>query len=138
MTQRKPPGIPFESFADAQIRKAREEGRFDDLPGKGKPLDTRDVYDPLWWGKKLVQREGISVLPPALEIRRIVEREMERIRGLASEDRVREATTALNEKIRLANRSNVSGPPTSQAVLDVEKVVSRWRDARRPNPNQGA
>ncbi len=38
MATRKPPGISFESFADLQIRKAREDGLFDDLPGKGKPL----------------------------------------------------------------------------------------------------
>ena len=138
MTQRKPPGVPFEGFADAQIRKAREEGQFDDLPGKGKPLDTQDVYDPLWWGKQLVRREGISVLPPALEIRRTVERELERIDQLKSENQVRETIAALNDKIRLVNRSNVSGPPTTQAILDVEKVVSGWREARKPSPKQGA
>ena len=138
MTQRKPPGVPFEGFADAQIRKAREEGQFDDLPGKGKPLDTQDVYDPLWWGKQLVRREGISVLPPALEIRRTVERELERIDQLKSENQVRGTIAALNDKIRLVNRSNVSGPPTTQAILDVEKVVSGWREARKPSPKQGA
>ena len=138
MTQRKPPGVPFEGFADAQIRKAREEGQFDDLPGKGKPLDTQDVYDPLWWGKQLVRREGISVLPPALEIRRTVERELERIDHLKSENQVRGAIAALNDKIRLVNRSNVSGPPTTQATLDVEKVVSGWREARKPGPKRGA
>ena len=138
MTQRKPPGVPFEGFADAQIRKAREEGQFDDLPGKGKPLDTQDVYDPLWWGKQLVRREGISVLPPALEIRRTVERELERIDQLKSEHQVRGTIAALNDKIRLVNRSNVSGPPTTQAILDVEKVVSGWREARTPGPKRGA
>ena len=138
MTQRKPPGVPFEGFADAQIRKAREEGQFDDLPGKGKPLDTQDVYDPLWWGKQLVRREGISVLPPALEIRRTVERELERIDQLKSENQVRGTIAALNDKIRLVNRSNVSGPPTTQAILDVEKVVSGWREAGKPGPKRGA
>lgn len=130
MTQRKPPGIPFESFADAQIRKAREDGLFDDLPGKGKPLNTGNAYDPLWWGKQLVKREGVSVLPPALAIRRTVELEMRRIYELQSEKKVREAVVALNEKIRSVNRSNGSGPPTTQPVLSVEKVVVRWRGER--------
>ncbi len=131
MTQRKPPGVRFETFADAQIRKAREEGLFDDLPGKGKPLNTRDAYDPLWWGKQLLKRERVSLLPPALEIRRTVEVEMERVRGLPSEEKVRAAVDALNEKIRNVNRSNVAGPPTTQAVIDVEKVVARWRAERQ-------
>jgi hypothetical protein len=131
MTQRKPPGVRFESFADAQIRKAREEGLFDDLPGKGKPLNTRDAYDPFWWGKQLLEREHVSMLPPALEIRRTVEVEMERIRGLLSEEKVRAAVAALNEKIREANRSNGSGPPTTQAMLDAQKIVTRWRTERQ-------
>ena len=139
MTQRKPPGTSFENFADAQIREAREEGLFDDLPGKGKPLNTGDAYDPLWWGKQLVAREGVSVLPPALEIRRTVEQEMARIQGLQREDEVRAAIDSLNEKIRKVNRSNVSGPPTTQPVLDVEKVVARWKSnlsipAQNPDP----
>jgi hypothetical protein len=135
MTQRKPAGVSFENFIEAQIRRAREEGQFDDLPGKGKPLaDLRDAYDPLWWGKKLVAREGVSLLPPALEIRRTVETEMKRILALRSEARVREAVAALNEKIRKVNRSNVSGPPTTQGVLDTDEIVVRWR-AHRDAPD---
>ena len=131
MTQRKPPGISFESFADQQIRQAREDGLFDDLPGKGKPLDMHDVYDPNWWTKKFLRREGVSVLPPALEIRRTVEQEMEKIRDLRSEKKVREAVEALNEKIRLVNRSRSWGPPTTQAVLDVGSIVAQWREEER-------
>ena len=33
-------------------------------------------------------------------------------------------------QIRKVNRSNVSGPPTTQAVLDIEKVVGHWREQR--------
>ncbi len=131
MTQRKPPGVRFENFAEEQIRVAREEGLFDDLPGKGKPLNTRDAYDPLWWAKQLLKRERVSLLPPALEIRRTVEVEMERVRGLPSEEKVRAAVDALNEKNRKVNRSNVAGHPTTQAVIDVEKVVARWRAERQ-------
>jgi hypothetical protein len=132
MTQRKPPGTSFESFADAQIRRAREEGLFDDLPGKGKPLDTRDAYDPLWWAKKLVAREGVSVLPPSLAIRRQVEDDMKRILALPSEGKVREAVAALNEQIRAANRARTDGPPSSQPVLDADAIVTKWRAVQEP------
>ena len=128
MTQRKPPGMSFESFAEAQINKARRDGLFDDLPGKGKPMtNLREAYDPSWWAKKLVQRENVSMLPPALQIRKTVEDELARIRELKSEARVRDAVAALNEQILHVNRSNVSGPPTTQAVLDIDDVVARWK-----------
>jgi hypothetical protein len=120
-----------ESLIDRQIRLATERGDFDDLPGKGKPLaNLHEAYDPLWWGKKLVAREGLSLLPPALEIRKTVETEMKRILGLKDEQRVRAAVADLNAKILKVNRSNVSGPPTTQAVLDTDAVVARWRAHR--------
>ena len=62
MTQRKPPGTSWESWIDAQIRVAQEQGAFDNLPGAGKPLPDIDrEYDPLWWVKQLAQREQISL-----------------------------------------------------------------------------
>ena len=131
MTQRKPLGVRFEDFAEGQIRRAREQGKFDDLPGKGKPLENlRDAYDPLWWGKQLVKREGVSLLPPALEIKKTVETEMKRILAMRDEPRVRDAVSKLNEKILHVNRNNVSGPPTTQPLLDTDAVVDRWRAAR--------
>ena len=49
MTERKPPGVPFESWVDKQIRDAEGRGEFTRLPGAGKPLpagiDT--TYDEL-------------------------------------------------------------------------------------------
>jgi DnaJ-like protein len=64
VTERKPPGVSWESWFDEQIRRAREDGAFDNLPGAGKPLpDLEGGYDPDWWVKKLVQREKVSVLP---------------------------------------------------------------------------
>ena len=38
MTERKPPGTISETWIDAQIRVAREQGAFDNLPGAGKPF----------------------------------------------------------------------------------------------------
>ena len=49
MTERKPPGTSWESWIEAQIRVAMEQGAFDNLPGAGKPLPNLDQYDPLWW-----------------------------------------------------------------------------------------
>ena len=128
---RKPPDVSFETWIDSQIKAAEERGDFDDLPGKGKPLaHLEDAADPLWWAKQLVRREGLSVLPPALEIQRKVERFREGLGGLPSEARVREAAAALNAEIRKLNRLASSGPPTQQAPLDPEAVVARWRELR--------
>src|SRR5437763_15449605 len=73
MTERKPPGTSWETWIEAQIRVAGEQGAFDNLPGAGKPLPyLGQEYDPDWWLKQLVQREQISILPPSLELLRKV------------------------------------------------------------------
>jgi hypothetical protein len=130
---RKPPDVSFESWIDAQVRAAEERGEFADLPGKGKPLShLDDAADPLWWAKQLLRREGLSLLPPSLEIQRKVERFREALAKLPSEAKVREAVAVLNAEIRKLNRLATSGPPTQQALLDPEEVVVRWRELQPP------
>jgi hypothetical protein len=47
--------------AENRIREAIGEGQFDNLPGFGKPIaDIDEPYDPDWWVKKWIRREGMS------------------------------------------------------------------------------
>jgi Domain of unknown function (DUF1992) len=135
MTQRKPPGTSWETWIDAQIRVAMEEGAFDNLPGAGKPLpNLGQEHDPLWWVKQFVQREQISMLPPSLELLRKVERELAAIEKLHDEATVRRRIDALNVEITKVNATVVEGPPTRLGALDVDQVVARWRRTRSVNP----
>jgi len=50
-----------EIVAENRIREAMEHERFEDLPGFGQPIaDIDEPYDPDWWIKKWIRREGIS------------------------------------------------------------------------------
>ena len=131
MTERKPSGTSWESWIDAQIRVAREGGAFDNLPGAGKPLpNLGQEYDPLWWVKQLIQRERISMLPPALELLRKVEKELATLEKLPEEAAVRHRIAALNAEIAKVNATVVEGPPTRLGTLDIDQVVARWRRTR--------
>jgi hypothetical protein len=135
MTERNPPGTSWESWTEAQIRVAMEQGAFDNLPGAGKPLPNLDQeYDPLWWVKQLVQREQISVLPPSLELLRKVEAELATIETLHDEATVRRRVAALNVEIAKVNATVVEGPPTRLGTLDVDQVMAQWRRTRSANP----
>jgi Domain of unknown function (DUF1992) len=135
MTERKPSGTSWETWIDAQIRVAREGGAFDNLPGAGKPLPNLDqAYDPLWWVKQLIQRERISMLPPALELLRKVEKELATIETLPDEATVRRRVAALNVEIAKVNATVVEGPPTRLGTLDIDQIVARWRRTRSANP----
>jgi len=134
MTERKPPEASWETWIEAQIRVAMEEGAFDNLPGAGKPLPNfGQEYDPLWWQKQLAQREQINVLPPSLELLRKVEKELAAIVKLHDEATVRRRVAALNVEIAQVNATVVEGPPTCLDILDVDQVVRQWRRTRSPN-----
>ncbi len=129
MSERKPGGMKWETWIDRQIRQAEAEGEFENLPGRGKPdPNLGSERDPAWWAKGLMRREGLSYLPPALEIRRTLEREMEAIEGDRTEAQVRARVQRLNERIRILNaKPAVGGPATSVAPIDEDAVVARWR-----------
>ncbi len=48
-------------IAEDRIREAMEQGKFDNLPGTGKPLrDLDDPVDEFWWLRKWFQRERLN------------------------------------------------------------------------------
>ncbi|WP_405999213.1 DUF1992 domain-containing protein [Streptomyces sp. NBC_00829] len=128
MTERKPPGVSFESWVDKQIRDASERGDFEKLPGFGKPLpDDSAPYDELWWIKGKMHREGVSVLPPTLALRKEAEDAREAAARAATEAQVRRILTEINEKIAAAIRRPPPGPPLGLVPFDVDAVVATWR-----------
>ena len=131
MTERKPPGKKWESWVEEQIQDAHAEGDFDDLEGKGQPIAGLDAPDdPLWWVKKLLEREGLSVLPPALEVRAKVDRALDALGRLRGEQEVRDLVAALNAEIARANRTTIAGPPTNLAPLQIDAVLAEWNRRR--------
>lgn len=52
-------------IVDDKIRTAIEEGQFCNLPGLGQPHPIFDEpYDPHWWLRRKMKREGLSPEPP--------------------------------------------------------------------------
>ncbi|MYS20152.1 protein of unknown function [Streptomyces sp. DvalAA-14] len=138
MTERKPPGVPFETWVDKQIREAEERGAFADLPGAGKPLPSLDTpYDELWWIKGKMQREGLSVLPPTLILRKEAEDAAAAVAAARSERQVRSILNGINEKIEAAIRRPPQGPPLNLKPFDVERAVADWREARGDERRDG-
>lgn len=128
MTERKPPGVTWETWIDKQIREAMDRGEFDDLPGKGKPLpDIDKPRDELWWIRQKLARENVQHLPPTLQVRKDLDEARERIAAAASEAEVTAIVDEINAKIREVNRSVVSGPPSSVSPLHLDTVLARWR-----------
>ena len=131
----------YETRIDRQLREAAERGEFDDLPGSGKPLPNRgEQLDEEWWIKGLIRRESLAgdglaaALPPALALRKEVEDLPKVLARKHSEAVVRGVVSELNDRIMLARRGPVDGPPVAVNPLDADEVVRAWRSARTPAP----
>ena len=123
-----------QSWVDAQVRLAMERGEFDNLPGAGKPLEGLDKdHDPNWWLKKLVEREKIAVLPPALALRKEDAELDDRLDRINTEELVRREVEEFNARVHRARYTPPDGPHAPILVTqkrDVDAEVEAWR-ARR-------
>lgn len=73
----------FEKIIEARIRKAQENGEFDNLPGAGKPLvleDDQGVPEDLRLAFKILK--NADCLPPEIELKREIHRTEELLAGM--------------------------------------------------------
>jgi len=143
MTERKPPGMSFETWVDHQISRSIERGDFDHLAGAGKPIPGlhRDetAYD---WAVAKARREGVdtaAMLPPGLALRRERDELPPSAAGLSSEEQVRALAEDYNARVeafwRRPQESRWSPVP---GLADVEALVAEWHRTRPPQPSPPA
>lgn len=133
MTQRKPPGMGFESWIDRQIREAQERGEFDDLPSAGKPLPgAGEALDEDWWIKRKVrEEEGTAGLPPSLVLRKQAETARARALAATTDEEARSIIEQLNAEILDALRKPLSGPPLNLMPVDVDELLRERKGTSR-------
>src|SRR4051794_11861027 len=131
MTERKPPGMSFESRVESQIARGLARGDFDDLPGAGRPLRDLDreqsSYD---WALAWARRENadpVGMLPPGLALRRERELLPDVVVRLPSEAAVRALVADFNARVERFWRRPVEGPAVAVGQLDTDDLVAVWR-----------
>lgn len=129
MSEQKPPKVRWETWVERKIRESMDRGEFDNLPGKGKPLaDLSQPYDELWWLRKKLKDENLSVDPPALTLRKEVDEARLRIGAARTEAEVCRIVDAINERIGYVNSRIHFGPPSDIVPLSLERVLAEWRE----------
>ncbi len=145
----------WESSVEKQIREAMEAGEFDNLPGKGKRIDTREnpFEDPdLRTAHRLLRNAGFA--PPWIEERKDIDAELEiavtllaRALQLFESNRTREEISAanawqrnletfrhkiseLNARIK-ANNMKVPAAVFQRRLIDVEGEIERVLSAKK-------
>ena len=140
----------WESLIDQKIREAMEQGEFDDLPGKGKPVDTsvNPFEDPeLRLAHRMLRNAGFA--PSWIEERKDIDAELENARhqlsrawtvlqnalGTGNERSARQrwekALTSFRAQARELNQRivkwNLKVPAAGfqRSLIDIEKELSR-------------
>ncbi|WP_176445563.1 DUF1992 domain-containing protein [Blastococcus mobilis] len=140
MTERKPPGVSFETWIERQIAQAQERGDFAELPGAGRPLPGLDreetAYD---WALAKARREGVdtaAMLPPGLALRRERDELPDRAARLSTEAEVRALAEDYNARVEAFwRRPQESRWAPVPGRADVEALVEGWlRDRPPPAP----
>jgi hypothetical protein len=138
MTERKPPGMSFESWVDAQVSRGIARGDFDDLPGAGKPLPRRPGDESAFdWVVQKARQENIDVfgmLPPGLALRKEKEDLPRRAAALPTEAAVRALVEDFNDRVRLFWRRPQDPPVVPVGLADVDELVDGWWRDRPPAP----
>jgi len=104
--------MSLEKFVEEQVRRAMEAGEFDNLPGKGKPIDLKAYFDTpedLRLAYSILKSNDF--VPEEVELLREIEALKKRLETCVSEeqavnlkDEIRNKTFAFNMLIERRNR----------------------------------
>ncbi|WP_423462768.1 DUF1992 domain-containing protein [Promicromonospora sp. MS192] len=118
-------------YVDVVVDQAMRRGEFDNLPLQGKPIPgLTGTHDPDWWVKGLIERENITGVLPAAQLRTESAELEHRLDLEVMEQRVREIVADFNARVVDARRQLQGGPPVVTPTRDVDEEVRKWAERR--------
>lgn len=116
----------IEQIAEERIRAAQENGAFDNLPGRGKPLDLDDdahVPPELRMAWRVLKNAGC--LPPELEAEREINTAIELLSAMTDEGERYRQMQRLNLMITRLNETRRRPVQLEAQQLYYDKIVAR-------------
>jgi hypothetical protein len=121
----------FKKIAEQRIREAIENGEFDDLPGKGKPLELEDdshIPEELRLVYKILK--NANCLPPELELKREIIRLEEMLEAMPDEREKYLQIKRLNFLVMRLNLLRKVPVNFEEKQLYCEQLVSKFATKR--------
>jgi hypothetical protein len=117
-----------QSIVEERIRKAQEEGMFDNLPGKGQPLrldDDSRIAPHLRASYRILKNAGI--LPPEMQLRKEISELRQLLSEIQCETDAKELVSEINEKILASNIMGRFSVSSEMDQIYSERIVERLR-----------
>lgn len=132
-------------LADRRIEDAMREGKFDNLPGRGKPLDLEPMPAEenarlMWWALRLMKNNDVT--PDEVRLRKQIDLLRDELPKATTEARVTFLVSAINAAVKNLNTlgTNAINSPVAPVSLEAERrrFRERARDAEEPPPSSSA
>jgi hypothetical protein len=123
----------FRRIAENRILEAQENGLFDDLPGKGRPLPLEDdshVPPELRMAYKVLKMA--DCLPPELEVRKEIVRLQDLVASLPDEAEKLKHMRRLNFYVMKLSMMRKVSPLLEEHELYAPKIIERLERVHKP------
>ncbi|HEY2586891.1 MAG TPA: DUF1992 domain-containing protein [Tepidisphaeraceae bacterium] len=123
----------FRRLAERRIEEAMREGKFDNLPGMGKPLEL----DPMpadenarmtWWALRILKQNDYT--PDEVRYRKAIDHLRAALARADHEDGVRRIVAQINKLVRKLNTMGTNAINLAIAPIDEPEELARFRERR--------
>ena len=123
----------LQRLAEERIRDAIQRGEFDNLPGRGKPLnleDDRHIPEDLRLAYKVLKNAGC--LPPELELKKEISKAEDLLSSMENEEQKYRQLQKLNFLIMKLNEMRRGSVQWEEKQLYYEKLVEKVGNRKEP------
>jgi hypothetical protein len=116
----------FQKIVEKKIRRAKEEGLFDDLPGRGEPLSIEDdshIPEDLRLVHKILK--NADCLPPELQLRKEIRQMEDMLEGIPDEKEKYRQIKRINYKIMQLNMMGKGSPLLEETQVYYGKLIDK-------------
>lgn len=116
----------FQKIVEKRIKKAKEEGVFDDLPGQGEPLSIEDdshISEDLRMVHKILK--NADCLPPELQLRKEIRQMEDMLENIPDEKEKYRQIKKINYKIMQLNMMGKGSPLLEETQVYYRKLVDK-------------
>jgi hypothetical protein len=117
----------FQKIVEKRIQEALERGDFDDLPGRGKPIEIEDdsmVPEDLRLAYKVLKNAGC--LPPELQLKKEIRQMEDLLESIPDEREKYRQIKKINYRIMKLNLMGKKSPLLEEREIYYKKLVEKF------------
>ena len=119
--------LGYQKIVERKIKEAEERGEFDNLPGKGKPME-KDDYDKVPSDLRIAYKilKNSNCLPPELELRKEIRNLEDMLENIPDEKEKYRQIKRINLKIMQMNMIRHKSPLLEEDQIYYRRVVEKF------------